>query len=88
MDNAKEKRNSATDVLGTLVKQLRTMWTVIVLLIVLLVGTNMAWLWVFQSYDYVSQDGEGYNYFNRDVDGSVYNGSESENKEERQIKGN
>lgn len=47
MDNAKEKRNSATDVLGTLVKQLRTMWTVIVLLIVLLVGTNMAWLWVF-----------------------------------------
>lgn len=90
-DNVKEKEdkgNSATDVLGELVKQLKTMWAVIILLIFLLVGTNMAWLWVFQSYDYVSQDGDGYNYFNRDVDGSVYNGAESENKEERQIKGN
>lgn len=87
-DNVKEKGNGATDVLGALVKQLKTMWIVIVLLIILLVGTNMAWLWVFQSYDYVSQDGEGYNYFNRDVDGSVYNGSESENKEEGQGKGN
>lgn len=87
-DNVNEKENSATDVLGALVKQLKTMWIVIVLLIILLVGTNMAWLWVFQSYDYVSQDGEGYNYFNRDVDGSVYNGSESENKEEGQGKGN
>lgn len=87
-DNVNEKGNSATDVLGTLVKQLKTMWIVIILLIIMLVGTNMAWLWVFQSYDYVSQDGEGYNYFNRDVDGSVYNGSESENKEERQGKEN
>lgn len=87
-DNVKEKGNGATDVLGALVKQLKTMWIVIVLLIILLVGTNMAWLWVFQSYDYVSQDGEGYNYFNRDVDGSVYNGSESENKEEGKDKGN
>lgn len=72
----KNKENSATDVLCELVKQLKTMWVIITLLIFLLVGTNMAWLWVFQSYDYVSQDGEGYNYFNRDVDGSVYNGSE------------
>lgn len=87
-DNVNEKGNGATDVLGALVKQLKTMWIVIILLIVLLVGTNMAWLWVFQSYDYVSQDGEGHNYFNRDVDGSVYNGSESENKEEGQGKGN
>lgn len=87
-DNVKGRENSATDVLGALVKQLKTMWIVIVLLIILLVGTNMAWLWVFQSYDYVSQDGEGYNYFNRDVDGSVYNGTESENKEEGQIKRN
>lgn len=87
-DNVKEKENGATDVLGALVKQIKTMWIVILLLIVLLVGTNMAWLYVFQSYDYVSQDGEGYNYFNRDVEGSVYNGSESENKEEGKGKGN
>lgn len=87
MDDVKGKGNGATDVLGSLVNQLKTMWIVIILLIILLVGTNMAWLYVFQSYDYVSQDGEGYNYFNRDVDGSVYNGSESEDKEEGQGKG-
>lgn len=88
MNNTNEKGNGATDVLGALVKQLRTMWIVIVLLIVLLVGTNMAWLWVFQSYDYVSQDGDGYNYYNQDVGGDVNNGTENKSKEERKVEGN
>ncbi len=87
-DEFNEKRNSATDVLGTLVKQFKTMWIVIVLLIILLVGTNMAWLYVFQSYDYVSQDGEGYNYYNHEVEGDVFNGAESESKKEGKIEGN
>lgn len=81
-DKLAEKGNSATDVLSTLAKQLKTMWIVIILLIMLLVGTNMAWLYVFQSYDYVTQDGEGYNYFNSNVEGSVYNGSEGQSEEE------
>lgn len=88
IDNVKEKENSATDVLGALVKQLKTMWIVIILLIVLLVGTNMAWLYVFQSYDYVTQDGEGQNYFNREVGGDVYNGAEGKSEKERQVEGN
>lgn len=87
-NNVNEKENSATDALGALVKQLKTMWIVIILLIVLLVGTNMAWLYVFQSYDYVSQDGEGQNYYNHEVGGDVFNGTESQNQEERKIKGN
>lgn len=87
-NNVKEKENSATDVLGALVKQLKTMWIVIILLIVLLVGTNMAWLYVFQSYDYVSQDGEGQNYFNSHVKGSVYNGAEGQDEEIGQEQGN
>lgn len=87
-DNVKEKENSATDVLGALVKQFKTMWIVIILLIVLLVGTNMAWLYVFQSYDYVTQDGEGYNYYNKEVGGDVYNGSEDKDEEERAVEGN
>lgn len=86
-DNVKEKENSATDVLGALVKQLRTMRIVIIMLILLLVGTNMAWLYVFQSYDYVSQDGEGQNYYNHEVGGDVFNGAEGKGKEERQIEG-
>lgn len=88
MEETKEKGNSATDALGMLVNQIKTMWIVIILLIILLVGTNMAWLYVFQSYDYVSQDGEGYNYYNHEVGGDVYNGAESKDKKERQIEGN
>lgn len=88
MGDTKEKGNGAIDVLNALSKQLKTMWIVIILLIILLVGTNMAWLYVFQSYDYVSQDGDGYNYFNSNVKGSVYNGSEGQSEEERSIEGN
>ncbi len=88
MGDTKEKENSATDVLNALTKQLKTMWIVIIMLIILLVGTNMAWLYVFQSYDYVSQDGDGYNYFNSHVEGSVYNGAEGQDEEERSIEGN
>lgn len=87
-DNVKEKENSATDVLGALVKQLKTMWIVIILLIVLLVGTNMAWLYVFQSYDYVSQDGEGYNYYNKEIEGDVHNWTEDKKQEEGKNQGN
>lgn len=82
-----QKGNSAIDVMNALAKQLKTMWIVIILLIALLVCTNMAWLYVFQSYDYVSQDGEGYNYFNSRVEGSVYNGSEGKSEEKRKEQG-
>ena len=75
------KENGAMDVLNAFAKQLKTMWIVIILLIVLLVGTNMAWLYVFQSYDYVSQDGDGYNYYNHEVGGDVFNGAENQSKE-------
>lgn len=87
-DNVKEKENSATDVLGALVKQLKIMWIAIFVLLAVLFITNAIWIYVFQSYDYVSQDGEGQNYFNREVGGDVYNGAEGQSKEERQVEGN
>lgn len=36
------------------------------------------WRELFSSYDYVSQDGEGVNYYNSDIGGNVNNGAESE----------
>lgn len=87
-DNVKKKENGATDVLGALVKQLRTMWIAIFVLLAILFITNGIWIYVFQSYDYVTQDGEGQNYYNREVGGDVYNGAENKDKEERQIEGN
>lgn len=82
------KENSAIDVLNTLIKQMKIMWIVIICLIIMLVGTNMAWLYVFQSYDYVSQDGDGYNYYNNKVGGDVYNGAENQSEEVREKQGN
>ena len=38
-----------------------------------LVGTNAAWLYVFNSYEYVYQDGEGQNNYNNNIDGDVDN---------------
>lgn len=84
MGDAKEKGNSATDALCTLAKQLRTTWIAIFVLLVMLFVTNGIWIYVFQSYDYVSQDGDGQNYFNSRIEGSVYNGAESQSEEERQ----
>lgn len=42
-----------------------------------LVGTNSYWIYVFNSYEYVTQDGEGYNYYNSEIDGDVENGTEN-----------
>ena len=41
-----------------------------------LVGTNAYWIYQWNSYDYVSQDGDGYNYYNSDIDGDIQNGTE------------
>lgn len=40
---------------------------------VALIGTNMAWLYVMNSYEYVYQDGEGQNNYNHNIDGDVEN---------------
>lgn len=45
--------------------------------LVALVGTNIYWIYQWNSYDYVSQDGEGYNYYNSDIEGDVDNGAEN-----------
>lgn len=44
-----------------------------------LVGTNAAWLYVWQSYEYVSQDGEGINTINTGNQENIDYGSENEN---------
>ncbi|MCI8629246.1 MAG: hypothetical protein HFE57_07050 [Firmicutes bacterium] len=92
LEEKKEKEEPkgflASDLLSMLKKQLKALWIIIFLLLVALVGTNMAWLWVFQSYDYVSVDSSGEapaNYIGND--GDIYNGT-SESKEKEQKQGN
>lgn len=38
---------------------------------------NQRWIEYLSQYDFVSQDGEGYNYYNSDVGGDVVNGMEN-----------
>lgn len=47
-----------------------------------LVGTNAYWIYVFNSYEYVSQDGEGINTINTGNQEDINYGAESEDKEE------
>ena len=47
-----------------------------------LFGTNIYWIYQWNSYDYVSQGGEGYNYYNADVEGDIVNGAADSQKEE------
>lgn len=37
--------------------------------------TNGIWIYVFNSYEYVYQDGTGENYYNNEIDGDVENGT-------------
>lgn len=37
---------------------------------------NRQWIEYLSQYDFVSQDGDGYNYFNSNVEGDVNNGTE------------
>ena len=54
----------------------------IIILIGLLV-TNAYWIHVFQSYDYISQDGNGVNSYKTEIQGDLVNGAEGQGEEER-----
>ena len=44
-----------------------------------LIGTNAAWIYVAQSYEYVSKDGSGQNNINTGTQGDITHGTENEN---------
>lgn len=63
--------------------QAKRWFVAFVITLTALVGTNIYWIYQWNSYDYVSQDGEGYNYYNSDIEGDVDNGAENTPKEEQ-----
>lgn len=54
---------------------------IITALVIAFVGTNAYWIYQWHSYDYVSQDGEGYNYYNSDINGDINNGTTNQTEE-------
>lgn len=57
-------------------KQAKRWFVAFVITMTALIGTNAYWIYQWSSCDYVSQDGEGYNYFNSNIDGDISNGAE------------
>lgn len=47
-------------------------------------ANTTSFLGYLSEYDYVSQDGEGYNYYNSDIGGNVSNGPENQKTEEQE----
>ena len=79
MDEKKETswndaENLVTEVIRNNQKQAKRWFIAFLLSLAALVVTNTYWIYVFNSYEYVSQDGEGYNYYNSDVEGDITNG--------------
>ena len=67
-------------------KQSKRWFIAFVITLTALVGTNIYWIYQWNSYDYVSQDGEGYNYYNYGVEGDVDNGTADQKEEEPEEK--
>lgn len=63
-------------------RQSKRWFIAFVVMLVALVGTNAYWIYVFNSYEYVSQDGEGINTINTGNQEDINYGAESEDKEE------
>lgn len=69
----------ATEVIEQGKKNAKRWFVAWIATMIALVGTNVYWIYQFNSYDYVSQDGEGINNINTGDQGDLNNGAESEN---------
>lgn len=63
-------------------RQIKRMWVALIVLIVALFLTNMAWIGYESQFETISyeQDGDGVNNVNLGEQGDVINGAESENQ--------
>lgn len=63
-------------------RQIKRMWVALIVLIVALFLTNMAWIGYESQFETISyeQDGDGVNNVNLGQQGDVINGAESENQ--------
>lgn len=77
MERHQHERNSelVSELMADGSKREKRLLIIIIALVIGFLGTNAYWIYQWNSYDYVSQDGQGYNYYNSDVEGNVSNGT-------------
>ena len=83
MDERKETswndaENLVTEVIRENQKQAKRWFIAFLLSLAALVGTNAYWIYVFNSYEYVTQDGEGINTINTGNQEGINIGTENE----------
>ena len=72
-----------TELVSDVRAQAKRWFVAFIAMLIALIGTNAYWIYVFNSYEYVYQDGSGENYYNNEVDGDVENGTNNQEEEER-----
>lgn len=84
MAENKELKNSwRLEVVQQAKKSVKYWFIAFLLTLATLVGTNVYWIYTFQSYEYVAQDGDGINNINTGSQGDLLNEPESETEKER-----
>lgn len=76
------KKELVSEILADADKKDKRKNRVIAGLITAIVVLVFYFIYQWTAYDYVSQDGEGYNYYNSDVEGDITNGTENQAEEE------
>lgn len=78
------KDTLASEILHHLIVQNKRIFVVLIVTLIMLFASNLAWLYVFDQYDFRSyeytQDGNGENTLNSNIGGDVYNGAEIKSK--------
>lgn len=76
-ENKGYKDGWAAEVIQQSKKNTRNWFIAFLVTFAALFATNAYWIYTFQSYDYVSQDGEGINNYNVGHQGDLTNGTEN-----------
>ena len=73
----KDAEKFVSELISDIKLQSKRWFTAFLVTLVALIGTNLYWIYEWNSYDYISQDGDGYNYYNSDIEGDISNGTEN-----------
>lgn len=82
-ENTELKNSWRLEVVQQAKKSVKYWFIAFLLTLLALVGTNIYWITVINSYEYIYQDGEGQNNYNNNVDGDVHNVTTDQAEEER-----
>lgn len=73
----KDAEKFVSELISDMKAQSKRWFIAFIATLIALIGTNLYWIYEWNSYDYISQDGDGYNYYNSDVEGDISNGAEN-----------